>query len=381
MPINGNEASLYFHIPFCTKKCPYCHFYVLPNQSASKKELLEAFSMEWQFRLKELQGKEIISIYFGGGTPTLFGAQPLKTILDWIRRDCVISKNCEITLEANPEDVTADLMREFAQVGINRISIGVQSLDDTLLMELGRGHSAQKAIEAVEITHRVGIQNISIDLMYDLPKQTLHSWEKTLKALTALPITHLSLYNLTFEPHTLFFKKKESLTPLLPSQDLSLILLQTAVRALENLNLKRYEISAFAKEGYFSKHNTGYWIARPFLGFGPSAFSYWNKKRFRNRAHLKNYKEDLSCGLSPVDFEEELPFPENIQELLAVELRLLQGVNLIDFQKRHGSLAEHLFASLDGLEHKGWLQKTSPHSIALTEQGILFYDSVAEELI
>ncbi len=316
-----------------------------------------------------MEGKEIASVYFGGGTPFLFGPKAIGEILP----KC----SGEVTLEANPENITLELMREYKNVGINRVSIGVQSLDDSSLSILGRNHGAKAAIKAIEATYSAGIENISIDLMYDLPEQTLASWENTLKQIEKLPIKHLSLYNLTIEPHTVFFKYRQKL--ILPNADDSLKMLEMAVDYLEGAGLKRYEISAFAKVGFEAVHNTGYWLARPFLGFGPSAFSYWNKKRFRNIANLNKYAKLLEEGKTPIDFEEALPYPNNLFELFAVELRMLKGIDLASFQQKHGQLPPDFFPKLHSLEQKGWI--TTTPTISLTPSGLLFYDSVAEELL
>ncbi len=371
-------TSLYFHIPFCRRKCPYCHFYVLPDKEEFKKQLLDALALEWQRQLPQLAGQEIASIYFGGGTPSLFGPAAIGTILNWVQSALKLSPTCEITLEANPEDGAK--LASFAAVGINRLSLGVQSLHSPTLQLLGRNHVKNDAESALNAAYHAGIHNLSIDLMYDTPSQNLSSFEETLRALKDLPITHLSLYNLTIEPHTLFFKQKAELKPILPSPEQSLALLNTAVRELEALGLKRYEISAFAKDNCASLHNVGYWTARPFLGFGPSAFSYWKGKRMRNIAHLKRYAELLEQGKSPVDFEEELLYPDNLHELLAVELRLLRGVSLADFQKRHTPLPAETFQRLEKLKAKGWLHEEEGR-IRLSKEGLLFYDSVAAEII
>jgi len=207
--LSKTDISLYFHIPFCTRKCDYCHFYVLPDKEPWKVQLMEGLLLEWQRQLPLLQNKNIVSIYFGGGTPSLLGPERVATILEWIQETCPFSlQHTEITLEANPENVTLPLMQAYAAAGINRISLGIQTLSDSLLATLTRQHNAQRAIDAVWLTSQAGVKNISIDLMYDLPGQDLSSWEKTLSEAIKLPITHLSLYNLTLEPHTVFFKKK-----------------------------------------------------------------------------------------------------------------------------------------------------------------------------
>ena len=359
MPTTG---SYYWHIPFCTKRCPYCHFYVAPDQAPLHALLLQGLRMEWD---RSNHFESIASIYFGGGTPSLLGPKAIGEILSWIKP----APGTEITLEANPQEITPQLIRSFAQVGINRLSIGVQSLDNTLLKTLGRLHSAEKALAAIDAAASY-IPNISIDLMYDIPGQTLSSWQATLQALGDLPITHLSLYNLTFEPKTLYFRQQKKLLPLLPSPETSLSMLETAVSHLEKIGLARYEISAFARPGFRSHHNIGYWTARPFLGFGPAAFSYRGGKRWRNIENLKKYHALLSSGDSPIDFEEQLSPEAHLHELLAVRLRLLEGVDMRDFPTS-------LYTKL---QERGWIY-IEGNRARLTEKGLNFYDSVAEEIV
>lgn len=379
--MTGDLVSLYVHVPFCTKKCPYCHFFVQPDSLESQNIFLSALAKEWELRAPLLKNKKIASIYFGGGTPSLLPAKSLEKILDWIQNGpAPLASSCEITLEANPETISLQSMQEFASVGINRVSIGVQSFDDTLLQILGRTHNSDKAKKAIHTTYEAGLTNLSIDLMYELPHQTLSHWKHSLKQVADLPITHLSLYNLVFEPGTSFHKKSKILSPALPSEEDCLTMLQEAVSHLESYGLKRYEISAFAKPGYESLHNTGYWTARPFLGLGPSAFSYWEGRRFRNKSHLKKYAELLEQNTFPEDFEETLSFEEKQKELLAVELRLLQGVDLQIFEKKHGLLSSSLHRSLQTLLAKQWIKQEGSKYL-LTEEGLLFYDSAASELI
>ncbi len=370
------DVSLYFHIPFCTKKCPYCHFYSLPDRLSLQTLFNDSLLIEWQRQLPLLAGKKIISIYFGGGTPTLFAPRGIANILEAIFSSGLeIDPHCEITIEANPEKIDLPLLNELKQMGINRISIGVQSLNDRSLQVLNRAHSSQRAQDAIFDAQKAGFTNISIDLMYDLPWQNESSWQETLNHLSNLPITHCSLYNLTIEPHTLFFQRKEALQKVVPDPEQSLRLLQMAVEQLENLGLHRYEISAFAKNGMHSRHNSGYWTGRPFLGFGPSAFSYWKGCRLKNIANLHHYARALSSGQSIIDFTEKLPYPANVNELLAIRLRLLDGVNESEW-----SLPEETIANLQKLKTDGLLQYHEDRW-KLTDRGILFYDTVAENLI
>lgn len=302
-------------------------------------------------------------------------------ILSWITSGkASISPHAEITLEANPEKTEKSLMLDFAKAGINRVSLGVQSFDDTLLHLLGRTHDSNTAKKAVESVFEGGITNISIDLMYELPNQTLLQWETSVKEAMKLPITHLSLYNLTFEPGTVFYKKQKNLSKNLPSPEEAVSMLNLAVSLFPTVGLERYEISAFAKNDLFSIHNTGYWTARPFIGFGPSAFSYFNNRRFRNIPHLKKWAEKITNNTFPEDFEETLDLVSRQKELLAVELRLLKGVDLDCFSQKHSPLSEELKQSIQKNISLGYLQLLNSR-LFLTEKGLLFYDTVAEELI
>ena len=365
------EISLYFHIPFCKKKCPYCHFYTVPDRKDLQNVFFEALQKEWALKKPLIANNPIVSIYFGGGTPTLLPSQMLEEILSWIPHN----DDCEVTIEANPDGLDRALLEKLRQIGINRLSIGVQSLDDGSLQLLERRHSAHQAKRAIFDARDAGFENISIDLMIDLPHQSLESWQATLSAISDLPITHLSLYNLTIEPHTSFYLHRDRIQATVPSSDLSLQLLQTSVDHLLSIGYQRYEISAFAKDGHISRHNSGYWLGRPFLGLGPSAFSDWEGRRYRNIANLQRYKRALMNNESPIDFEETLPFPANILERLAIRLRLLEGVDLSAWNLPIETIAQLHRLKTDGLltqENGRW---------KLTRRGAFLYDTVAVELI
>lgn len=325
----------------------------------------ESLALEWQQQLPLLQDKLITSVYFGGGTPSLFGG------IEEILKKIPTSSDCEITIEANPEESSLELFQHFRSIGINRLSLGVQSLDDRSLQVLERIHSAAKARQAILHAQKAGFENVSIDLMYDLPGQTEESWRYTLDQLESLSIHHLSLYNLTIEPHTSFHKRKV----ITPGGELSLRFLMAALEKLEAIGLKRYEISAFALPGHESRHNLGYWTGRPFLGYGPSAFSYWEGERFRNIANIHRYARALKEGESPVDFREQLPYPANVKELLAVRLRLKEGLDMKLYE-----IPEETKKGIEKLMALGFLKRTGAQ-LQLTDQGMLFYDTVAAELI
>ncbi len=359
-------GSIYIHVPFCTKKCPYCHFFVQPLQDVAL--YMEGIKKEWEFRKHSLN--EIVSIYLGGGTPSLLDLSQIEEILKLFS-----SSATEISIEANPDDITLEKMQGYISLGINRLSIGVQSLDDSNLKMIERSHSAKKAKRAVEIAYEAGFDNISIDLMYDLPHQTFSNWKKTVDEAVRLPISHLSIYNLIFEEGSVYYKKQKELSPHTPQEEESLKMLEYAVQTCEKNGLGRYEISAFCRNNQESLHNTGYWIGRPFVGLGPSAFSYLHGKRFRNICNLKKWHTALLKEQDPTDFEECLPYPQNVHELLAIRLRLLKGISTTDFD-----LPAETLITLQSLTKEDFLYENGTH-YRLTEKGKLFYDFVASELV
>lgn len=373
----GSFLSLYFHLPFCSKKCPYCHFYVIKTQPKTQAEYFTALKQEWLNKLPLLKGRIIRSIYFGGGTPSQVKIEYLEDFLSLLFASCVqMHPEIEISFEANPEDLSLEYLRQLKNTPINRLSIGVQSLEDASLKILDRQHDSKQAMEAVMTAYNVGFENISIDLMYDLPQQTKQSWIETLAKTQKLPLSHLSLYNLTIEPQTVFYKKRKEITPTLPDEPLSVYFLNKALETFESMGLSRYEISAFAKQGLHSRHNTGYWLAREFLGYGCAAFSFFEKKRFKNICDINKYTKALNAGLCAKDFEELLEEEPALRELLAIRLRLKEGAKLSLFPHLPSSLKQEI----QQLKHEGLLQENQG-VLKLSTKGMLFYDSVAAALI
>ncbi len=370
-------GSLYFHIPFCKKKCPYCHFFVVKSHDSLISSYLDLIQSEWELKEPYLQQiSQLASIYFGGGTPSQLSPKQLGILLHLIRSRYSLSSDVEITLEVNPEDATKETLSTYLDLGINRLSFGVQSLHDPLLQKLGRAHSAKQTMETLLLAYDLGFRNISIDLMYDVPYQTTESFCTTIKQLELLPLQHLSLYNLVIEPQTPFFTHKKLLAPHLPTDEESLVMLDFAVKYLPSFGLERYEISAFAKSGKQSIHNTGYWKGRPFVGFGPSAFSFMEGKRFQNFANWKEYSHSINSQQDPIGFSEKLAHPQDLHERLAIALRLVEGVDLNIFP----SLPLATERKLEKLSAEGYLTFDRSR-VQLTRKGLDFYDSVAIEII
>ncbi len=371
------SGSLYIHIPFCSKRCHYCHFYVLLDQPSLHQVLLDGLKSELELHREWLENHKLVSIYFGGGTPSKLAPELIAEILSWLGS---LDPNIEITLEANPEDVDAERMREYRRAGINRVSLGVQTLDEKRLLSIGRSHSGAQALGAAQAAYEGGIENISVDLMIDLPGHKSGDVRRDVARLIELPITHLSLYNLTIEEPSLFFRRKAIIEKEMPSDEISLALLEEAVDALELAGLQRYEISAFTRGNLPSVHNMGYWTGRPYLGLGPSACSYMGGRRSRNVANLRRYAALLSEGRDPRDFEESLSPELARRELLAIGLRLIDGIDLQCFVERHGLLSSESEQAIEDLIVDGLLAR-SESRLKLTAHGLLFHDLVATRLI
>lgn len=377
-PISG-DISLYFHLPFCSKKCDYCHFFVIPNKEEFKAALLEALLKEIDQKKTLLRKKKIQSIYFGGGTPALVGPHFINEVLDAVSKNNLF-EGCEVTLEVNPENHSLEAFQSFFLAGVNRLSIGVQSFDDVMLKRLGRTHCSKDVETAIKNAEKANFNNVSIDLMYDLPKQTLLEWCNTLGKTTKLPISHVSLYNLSIEPHTVFHKYKDKIQAQMPKAAMSITMFEEAQKVLKDSGFNQYEISAFCKDDQYSKHNVGYWLQRPHLGFGPSAFSFYEGCRYQNIANLRKYCKKIENQDDPSDFKEKLSSNDHLRESLALHLRLIDGFNLKNFEQRFGAIPESLNKTIQKLIHQNLLLKEN-ETLKLSTKGILFHDSIASEII
>ena len=373
------SISLYVHVPFCTQKCPYCHFYSVIDDEQLKDRYLAALLSEIDRWDEQLIGRQVISIYLGGGTPLLFGARRTEAVLTKFA-SLSLDPSCEITIEANPETVSSVALQDCYSLGINRLSIGAQSFSPDLLPVLGRRHDTASIVRAVEQSVACGISNISLDLMYDIPGLTLPVWRETVEQACQLPVRHLSLYNLTLEPKTAWYRKKAQIQRQMPSEEVSLQMYQAAQEITERHRFFQYEISAFAKDGYVSRHNTGYWQGREFLGFGPSAFSLFDRNRFSNISNLAAYCRAMEGATSVLVFEDDLPAERRLREMVAIGLRMNKGVCLETIEKSWGPADHSLLQTLHRLEQLNLITRTGS-CLALTQQGRYLYDSIASEII
>lgn len=321
-------AGIYIHIPFCKKRCIYCDFYSGTNLTL-KKRYVDALCLEIQTRKHELGDEVITTLYLGGGTPSQLSESELSELMNALQNAFDLSHLQETTIECNPDDLDKDYLKMLSKLGFNRISIGIQSLNDDELKFLNRRHTAVQAMTVVRFCQSVGFENISIDLMYGLPNQTPESWQNTLNHALMLNVTHISAYNLMYEEGTALTRAvgKGKVQPL--DEDKNIQYFQMMIDALDRAGYEQYEISNFCKPGFRSKHNSSYWNAIPYLGLGAAAHSYDGKKIRRwNISNTLRYCEALENG-SDTFYEFEHLTPHQLyDEMIMTRLRTREGIDL-----------------------------------------------------
>ncbi len=326
-------AGLYIHIPYCKQKCHYCDFHFSVSLR-TKDALLESLVTELLLRKEEIK-EPIETIYFGGGTPSILSLDNLSRIFDAITDNYKISTNLEITLEANPDDLSKSYLNGLRNLPINRLSIGVQSFHEADLQFMNRAHSAVEALNSIKYAQDSGFSNISIDLIYGIPDLTLDKWQNNISKFLSLEIPHLSSYALTVEPKTAldYFIKTKQINPLdenLAKQHFNLL-----VETLGKHNYTHYELSNFAKESFLSKHNTSYWQGKSYLGIGPSAHSYHQNTRSWNVSNNTRYINSIQTGNLPSE-KEILSNTDRYNEYLMTHLRTIWGINTNTISENFG---------------------------------------------
>ena len=366
--------GLYLHIPFCVKKCAYCSFYSMAATEEMKERYVRALSAS----IRQFQpGREfeIDTVFFGGGTPTLLGPSGLASLLEATNDRFRLEKNAEITLEANPGTVDASSLSSLHAAGFNRLSLGVQSLQDRELAALGRIHSAKEAINTVEAAHRAGFDHLSCDLMVGIPHQTEESLKDSVKKMASLPIDHLSAYLLSIEPGTEFFAKQDSLS--LPDEetmaDSYLLLCEMA----EKLGFFQYETSNFAKKDGRCRHNLKYWNCEEYLAFGPAAHGFLDGRRYAFSDSLPDYLTQAESGtLTP----EDLGAGGDFDEVLFLGMRLKEGVDLSRLERRFDRLLTRLRLRAKPLIDAGFLT-LEKDVLAFTPKGYTLSNQILAELL
>lgn len=330
-------SGIYIHIPICKSRCIYCNFYST-TAVKQKQELIDALLLELQQRQNYLPNRDIKTIYFGGGTPSTLSVDDIQQILGCIQHHFKVAANAEITLEANPDDLTPLYLSNIHAIGINRLSIGIQSFDDEVLRFINRRHTAQQAIAVVAAAQQAGFGNISIDLIYGFPKQTLSDWDATLAKALNLNVQHISAYGLTYETGTVLHKKLERKEIEIIPDDQMNQMYDLLVDKLAANNFIQYEVSNFAKPDFQSRHNSAYWTETPYLGIGPAAHSFDGHSRQWNVSSLNKYMAGVQNNRNYYD-REILSETDRYNEFIMLSLRTIQGIDLTYLQNKFGKSA------------------------------------------
>ncbi len=365
----SNSIGLYIHIPFCKHKCPYCDFF----SGNADENAFDNYVIELKDKIKywsEKAKRDVATVYFGGGTPSVLGADRLCDILDFIKSNFNIQNNAEITVEVNPDSAkTIDFKKMYA-CGFNRISMGMQTAVEDELRLLGRIHSIDDAKTSVERAKSAGFNNISLDLMMGIPNQTIESLEKSISFCADCKVTHISSYILKIEENTPFYKVQNKLK--LADDDMQAEMYLKAVEMLDSLGYKQYEISNFAKQGYESRHNTNYWRCGEYIGIGPSAHSFFEGKRFFYSRSMDDFNNN-KLSFEGTGGDEE--------EFIMLSLRLKSGLNYSEFEEKFGyTLPSYIIKKAKEYEKYGYTNVTDK-SISFTPKGFLVSNSIISELI
>lgn len=332
----GNTLGLYIHIPFCKSKCLYCDFYSLPRSETMMDRYTAVLCKHLSERASHAVGRSVDTVYFGGGTPSYLGAQRLTRLLACIKEHFHLERDTEITLEANPESLhDTETVQVLRRAGFNRISLGVQSANDEELRAVGRIHTFEQVRRAVAAIREGGIENLSLDLIYGLPGQTMESWQRTVETVAALAPEHLSCYGLKVEEGTPLYAMQDSLT--LADDDQQADMYLWTAKYLAQTGYEHYEISNFARSGHFSRHNMKYWMLEEYMGFGPGAHSDFGGVRYSYVRDLAAYCACVESGSDDlIDQREQITPQERTTEYLMLGLRTARGIDQESFEQRFG---------------------------------------------
>ena len=374
--------SLYIHIPWCVKKCPYCDFNSHEaSQSLPEAEYVNALISDFENDWSRIEPRQIHSIFIGGGTPSLFSANSFAVLLKNIRTISGYAEDIEITLEANPGTAEAEKFRAFREIGINRLSIGIQSFEDQQLKNLGRIHSSDESKQSIEIALQSGFDDFNLDLMHGLPGQTTEAALADIKTALSYRPTHLSWYELTIEPNTVFYSKP----PSLPDDSLTAELQSNGRAFLDQSNYKQYEVSAYAKENRQSQHNINYWSFGDYIGIGAGAHGKLSDQKsnaiFRTRKH-KQPQHYLRSELSRVAEILEVIEADRPLEFLLNALRLRRGFRQSEFEQRTGVPFSTIAKKVESLSNSGMLALDKADSrVRATDKGYQLLNSVLVEFL
>lgn len=374
-------AGVYVHIPFCASRCSYCDFYSTLKLETAGSHYVDALIGEAVLRRCELHGEAVRTLYLGGGTPSQLPLPLLSRLVEGLRGALDLHGVEEFTIEANPDDVAPEWCAALPALGVNRVSMGVQSFEDRILRAIGRRHTSQQVVKAVENLHDVGIGNISLDLIYGLPGQTLDSWAESVDRAIALAPRHVSAYWLTYEPGTRLWRQREQGEVTEVPEDVCIAMYHLLVKRLQEAGFEHYEISNFSLPGYHSRHNSSYWDGTPYLGLGAAAHSYDRIVRRSNPHDLHAYISCIAAGKTAC-IEEEMTLWERYDERVMLSLRTAAGMDVECLRQEFGDeLAGHFLHEVQRHIAAGNIRRESDSRYVLTTDGILLSDSVMRDLM
>jgi len=377
------KAGLYIHIPFCVKKCAYCDFYSTTTEPSKIEKFLNAAENEVELYAQHPVFAQIKfrTLYIGGGTPSLLSAQQIDKLFQKVLSRFHFAKDFEFTIESNPETISFSKLKEYRSVGINRLSIGVQSFSDSELQTLGRIHNSDQAKKCIEWASQAGCDNINLDLIFAIPGQTLNDWQDNLEQAIQLKPKHLSIYCLTIESGTPLERQILSGKLKKVNEETEREMYLWSIDVLSTAGYQHYEISNFALTGFECKHNLMYWDGSPYLGIGPSAHSYWNGHRQWNVGSLEQYLKLLKSNIKPVAGQEQLSQDQKILEFLYLNLRTIHGIDIRQFKYQFNlSFIEKFEKVLERLHNHpdGELFHLQKNILKLTPNGFVLFDEICQ---
>lgn len=372
-------AGVYVHIPFCKRKCIYCDFYSIASSRLSDR-YVKAVGMEAQLRGQEIAGMPVKTLYIGGGTPSVLSFEQLSVLIEGLRAAVDLSHVEEFTVEVNPDDVTHEFAEQLLKLGVNRVSMGVQSLVDEELVFLNRRHDAKEAMKAYCDLQSAGFNNISIDLIYGIPGQTLDTWKYTLEKALSLQAKHVSCYNLSYEEGTMLYKLRETGRVTECDDNTCVEMYDILVDMLGGAGYEHYEISNFAMPGFYSRHNSGYWDKTPYLGLGASAHSYDGNMRRYNPDNVKLYVESLENDVVVCVGEQE-SVDEKYDEDVMLRLRTSRGIDSEWIKSIYGkAYSDYFVNAIRSFVDSGLVIKDGCR-YRLSRNGVMLSDMIMRELM
>ncbi len=381
MKNSSKKLGLYIHVPFCEKKCDYCDFYSIVNKEDAENVFLEALLTEIRQYESKLTDYEIDSVFIGGGTPSSIKAESIGIILEELKKRFDFSKECEITIEANPNSIDESKVEKYISYGINRMSLGIQSLDNNILAEIGRLHNSKEAINAIRIIKNSGMKNLNADVMFNIPNQTVQNVENTLKLLIDEGVEHISFYSLKLEEGTLMNERYNNELFDMPDEDLERETYYSGRTLMKKHGYNQYEISNFSKSGFECKHNLKYWSGNEYIGLGPFSHSFFSNVRYSNISDLNKYSENINNTDKYRSINEILDDEAKKFERIILNLRLNRGLDISAFNKEFKTdFFENYENQINNLSNNGLIFLENGY-IKLTERGMDISNSVFEEFL